>query len=51
MKVINGMHKAKTRETVAVHGKVENITSPGMAEKLGIAMFFQELVYVPGLIR
>ena len=48
MKVINGMHKAN-EGTVAVHGKVENITSPGMAEKLGIAMIFQELVYVPGL--
>ncbi|MEI3526446.1 MAG: ATP-binding cassette domain-containing protein [Eubacteriales bacterium] len=34
MKVINGMHKAN-EGTVAVHGKVENITSPGMAEKLG----------------
>lgn len=48
MKVINGMHKAN-EGTVTVHGKVENITSPHVAESLGIAMIFQELVYVPGL--
>lgn len=48
MKVINGMHKAN-EGTVAVHGKVVDITSPHMAEALGISMIFQELVYVPGL--
>ena len=48
MKVINGMHRAN-EGTVAVHGKKEQITSPKMAGELGIAMIFQELVYVPGL--
>ena len=48
MKVINGMYRAN-EGTISVRGKVENITSPGIAEGLGIAMIFQELVYVPGL--
>jgi len=48
MKVINGMHKAN-EGTVSIHGKVVDIVSPHMAESLGIAMIFQELVYVQGL--
>lgn len=48
MKIINGMYRAN-EGTISVNGKQVDITSPGVAEKLGIAMIFQELVYVPGL--
>lgn len=48
MKVINGMEMANQGD-VLVFGKKAAITSPKIAKNLGIAMIFQELVYVPNL--
>jgi ABC-type sugar transport system ATPase subunit len=48
MKIINGMEAANQGE-ILVYGRKEEITSPKTAKNLGIAMIFQELVYVPNL--
>jgi inositol transport system ATP-binding protein len=48
MKIINGMEMANQGE-VLVFGKKAEISSPKVAKNLGIAMIFQELVYVPNL--
>ena len=48
MKVINGMEMANQGEIVVDGSRIE-ISSPKVAKRLGIAMIFQELVYVPNL--
>jgi ABC-type sugar transport system ATPase subunit len=48
MKIINGMETANQGD-ILIYGKKEAIPSPRTAKNLGIAMIFQELVYVPNL--
>jgi ABC-type sugar transport system ATPase subunit len=48
MKIINGM-EAANNGTILINGEPKEIPSPRAAKNLGIAMIFQELVYVPNL--
>lgn len=48
MKILNGVHQAD-RGQILINGREVRIASPWDAAELGIAMIFQELLYVPRL--
>lgn len=48
MKILSGMLKADSGE-IEINGKVVDISSAKVAESLGIAMIYQELLYMPAL--